>query len=169
MTLHPKLLWAQARWQALGSRERLGLGLAGVLVLAMLLWQLFIAAALTTLRSADAQMRTLDDQLQHMQVLANQAKTLQSQPALGFDEALRALTLATQQTLGNTANLTVSADQARVTLKDASADNLARWLAQARLNARSLPLEARLSKSAAANATTGAVWSGVLVMALPKR
>jgi general secretion pathway protein M len=155
-----------ARWNALGSRERSALVLAAASVLALLLWQFFIAPALVTLRTADAQARTLDTQLQQMQTLQKQAKALQAQPQLGYDEALRALTLATQQTLGASAELSVTADRARVTLKGASADSLARWLSQARLNARSLPIEARLTQTPSAS---GAVWSGVLVMGLPQR
>ena len=156
----------QARWAALGARERRGLLLAFALVACALLWQFFIAPTLVTLRTADAQARALDTQLQHMLALQKQAKALQTQPALGFDDALRALTQATQLTLGNTAGISVTADRAKVTLKGASADNLARWLSQARLNARSLPIDARLTSTVT---PTGTVWSGVLIMGLPAR
>lgn len=156
----------QARWTALGARERRGLLLAVVLVAAALLWQFFLAPSLVTLRTGDAQARALDTQLQHMLALQRQAKALQTQPALAFDDALRALTDATAQTLGKNAEISVTADRARVTLKGASADSLARWLSQARLNARSLPVDARLTSSLA---PTGTVWSGVLVMGLPAR
>ena len=165
MKLATPLQSIQARWGALGARQRAALVLAATVVTGFFLWQSSIAPALVTLRNADAQARTLDAQLQHMQMLQKQAKALQTQPALRYEEALRALTLATQQTLGSSAELVVSAERAKVTLKGASADSLARWLAQARLNARALPVEARLTRSASA---TGALWSGVLVMGLPQ-
>lgn len=155
-----------ARWSALGARERRGLMLAVVLVAAATLWQFLVAPAVVTLRTADSQARALDTQLQQMLVLQKQAKALQGQPALGFDDALRALTQATQQTLGTTAEIAVSADRAKVTLKGANADSLARWLSQARLNARALPTDARLTSTVT---PTGTVWSGTLVMGLPTR
>jgi general secretion pathway protein M len=156
----------QARWAALGTRERRGLLVAVVLVAAAVLWQFLVAPTLVTLRTADTQARALDTQLQQMLALQKQAKALQTQPALGFDDALRALTQATQQTLGNTADIFVTADRAKVTLKGASADSLARWLSQARLNARSLPVDARLTST---TTPAGTAWSGVLVMGLPAR
>ena len=166
MTLKRSLQGIPARWNALGARERMGLGLAMTVILVAVVWQFFVAPALVTLRTADAQARTMDAQLQHMQALQKQAKGLQTQPALGFDDAVRALTAATQQTLGTSGEMVVNGDTAKVTLKGASADGLARWLAQARLNARSLPLEARLTRAATANGTN---WNGVLVMGLPPR
>jgi len=156
----------QARWAALGTRERRGLSLAGLLVAVAVVWQFFVAPTLVTLRTADAQARVLDTQLQHMLALQKQAKILQTQPALGFDDALRALTQATQQTLGSTADISVTADRAKITLKGASADSLARWLSQARLNARSLPMDVRLTST---TTPAGTAWSGVLVMGLPTR
>ncbi len=156
----------QARWAALGARERRGLSLAGLLVTVAVVWQFFVAPSLVTLRTADAQARALDTQLQQMLALQKQAKVLQTQPALAFDDALRALTQATQQTLGSTAEISVTADRAKVTVKGASADSVARWLSQARLNARSLPLDVRLTSATSA---AGTVWNGVLVMGLPPR
>ena len=156
----------RARWSRLAVRDKRLARLAVLLVLATLAWQFSIAPSLATLRSADAQARVLTAQLQRMQALQAQAQALQKQPVLGFDDAVRALTSATRQTLGATAQLTMAGDRASVTLKAASADALAEWLAQARLNARSVPLEARLVR---APTPTGAAWSGVLVMGLPLR
>ncbi len=156
----------RARWSRLGRRDKTLIALALVALLALLAWRLSVAPSLATLRSADAQARVLAAQLQRMQALEAQAKALQKQPALGFDDAARALTAATRQTLGATAQLNIAGDRASVTLKAASADALAEWLAQARLNARSQPLEARLER---APAPAGAAWNGVLVMALPAR
>ena len=78
------------------------------------------------------------------------------------------------------AQLNVVGDRATITLKGASADALAQWLAQARSNARATPVEARLTRSATAAAPAGQTpvtlgrpvvamprWDGTLVLALP--
>jgi len=166
VSIKPWIEPLEARWSSLGERERIGLSVAVLAVAIALLWQLMLAPALLTLRNAETQGRALDAQLQQVQALQKQAQALKAQPKLGYDEALRTLTNATQQTLGANAELSVTAERAKVTLKGASADSLARWLAQARLNARSLPLQAQLQRTTSA---TGTVWSGVLVMSLPPR
>ena len=140
--------------------------LAGLLVLAFLLWQFSIGPSLATLRSSNAQSRALGTQLQAMQAMQLQAQAVQKQPPLGFDEAVRALTAATKQTLGASAQLVLAGDRASITVKEASPDALAEWLAQARLNARSALIEARLVR---ASTPGGPVWNGVLVMGLPAR
>jgi general secretion pathway protein M len=166
MSLLNALQPLNARWARVAPREKKLVLLAAGLLLAALLWLLILAPALATLRSADAQARTLNAQLQHMQLLQAQAQALQKQAPLGFDDALRALTSATRQSLGATAQLNVMGDRASVTLKGASADALAEWLTQARVNARSVPLEARLVRATTPGAAT---WNGVLVMGLPQR
>jgi general secretion pathway protein M len=130
MSLPPSIQSLQARWAQLAAREKNLLGLAAVLVLATVLWQLSLAPALATLRTADAQARALHAQLQQMRAMQTQAQALQQQPALGFDEALRALTLATQQTRGATAKLATAGDRTSITLQGAPADALADWVTQ---------------------------------------
>ena len=72
-------------------------------------------------------------------------------------------------------------DRATVTLKGAPAETLAQWLTQARSNARTTPLEARLTRSAAAPTSANTPlpvtlgnpsiappqWDGTVVLALP--
>lgn len=166
MNLPPSLAPWQERWSRLADQEKQMLILVIALVFGAILWLQVLAPARATLRTADTQARALDAQLEHMQVLQAQVQALQRQPALGFDEALKALTAATQQTLGANAQISNTAEHATVTLKGASADALAQWLAQARLNARSVPLEARLVRSSTAGVST---WNGVLLMSLPQR
>lgn len=166
MSLPSALQPLSAYWARVAPREQNLIRLATGLLLATLLWLLILAPALATLRSADAQARALDAQLQRMQALQAQAAALQKQPPLGFEDALRALTSATKQSLGASAQLNITGDRATVTLKAASADALAEWLAQARINARSVPQEARLVRATAPGAAT---WNGVLIMALPQR
>ncbi|MDO8285289.1 MAG: type II secretion system protein GspM [Rhodoferax sp.] len=155
-----------ARWNQLAPREKSLLGAALAVIALALVWQLVLAPSLRTLRTATAQGLALDAQLQHMQSLQAQAKALQKQAPLAYDDALRALNQATKQTLGSTAQVSAVAERATVTLQAARADALAQWLAQARVNARSTPLEARLTRMAT---PAGVTWSGTLVMTLPQR
>ena len=68
-----------------------------------------------------------------------------------------------------TAAVSVSAGVAAITLKNVPASALSGWLAQARVNARAVPTEARLVRSAATTPTTGTLWDGTLVVILPPR
>ena len=145
-----------ARWAALAPREKLLVGTAAAVVAVALLWWVGLAPALQTLRSAPEQHRSLDAQLQRMQAL-------QAQPKQGYDEALRALEQTIRQRFGTTARYSISADRVSITLTAAAPDTLAQWLTQARVNARALPAEARLTRNAAGQ------WDGTLVMTLPAR
>jgi general secretion pathway protein M len=118
-----------------------------------------VAPALATLRGAEPQRRALEAQLQQMQGLQAQAKALQAQPRLAPDEARRLLE-ASVKPLAPTLQLALVGDRATVTLKGMTADALAQWLAQVRLNVRVLPTEARLRRSAAGT------WDGTLVLNL---
>lgn len=152
-----------ARWRALAGRER-RLVLSGlVLLLAALLWWLALAPALATLRTADQQRRVLDAQLQQMLRLQMQAKALHAQPPLAPDEARRLLEASTRQQFGASAQLSVLGERVTLTLKGANADALAQWLSQVRVNARAVPAEARLQRSASGS------WDGTLVLNLSAR
>ncbi len=159
-------------WRGLSTRERAGLAAAAVTVSAALLWWLALAPALQILRSAPAQSSRLEAQLQSMRALQAQAQALQAQPKLGRDEALRALEASVKQRLGNTAQLSVQGDRANLLLKGTTADALAQWLSQARINARATPVEARLQRSPASTSPTGnapPAWDGTVLLALPAR
>ncbi len=153
-------------WARLAPRERRLLLLAATVVGLALLWWLALAPALATLRQAELQGHALDAQWQRMQALQAEAEALKSSPRMGQDEALRALEAAVTQRLGAAAQLTVVGDRANLTLKGVSASALASWLAEARLNARAMPLEARLTRAAAA-AGGEAQWNGTLSLGLP--
>ena len=148
-----------ARWQALARRERQWLLGAALLVLAALVWWLAISPALLTLRSAASQRLLLDAQLQQMHSLQAQAKALQAQPRIAVDEARRLLD-ASVKSFGATAQLQIAGDRATVTFKGASADALAQWLLQVRLNVRAVPGEARLLRGASGN------WDGAVTLNL---
>ena len=155
----------QAWWDALAARERALVAGAALLVGLALLWWVAVAPALTTLRTADAQHQALDAQLQTMRALQAEAQALQSQPKVRQDEALRALE-ASVKPLGGTAQLGVVGDRATVTLRGATADAVAQWLVQARINARAVPVEARLTRRVVVGPAT---WDGTVVLNLPPR
>ena len=157
----------QPTWARLAPRERLAVAAAASVVGLALLWWLGVAPALATLRQAPAQHRQLDAQLAQTRQMAATAEGLRGQnTALSPASARGALEQATTATLAGTAQLQVQGDRATVTLRGAPPDALAQWLTQARLNARSTPLEARLNRIAS---PAGVTWSGVLVMGLPPR
>lgn len=153
----------RAQWARLAPREQRMVLAAVLLVSAAVLWWVGVAPALRTLRAAPTQHAELDAQLQRMRSLQAQAQALQTQPSLGYDEALRALELTIRQRLGTTARYSIAGERVTVTLAGAAPDALAQWLSQARVNARALPGEARLKRNAAG------LWDGTLVMTLPPR
>lgn len=154
----------QARWRQVSPREQRLLLAALALVLLALLWWVALAPALATLKAAELQGRSLSAQLQQMQQLQAQAKALQGQPRMAFDDARRGLE-ASLKPLGASAQLAVAGERVTLTLKAVPADALAQWLVQARLNAHAVPAEARLVRGAAA-ASAAASWNGTLVLTL---
>ena len=140
----------RAHWQTLAPREQQLLSAAAALIALALLWWLALAPALATLRQAEA-------------------AALKASPRMGQDEALRALETLVKQRLGATAQLSVVGDRANLTLKNTPAADLAGWLAEARLQARAVPLEARLTRAPGVAAGSTAQWSGSLSLGLPAR
>lgn len=153
----------RARWMRLAPRERSLVAAAGLLVGLALLYWLALAPALATLRGADTAHRSLDAQLQRVLSLQAQARALQAQPRQNRDDALRLLEGSVQQRLGASARTAVLGDRVTVTLTGASPDALAQWLTQARVNARAVPADARLTRNAAG------LWDGTLALNLPPR
>lgn len=152
----------QDRWSRVSRREQRMVLAALSLLLVALLWWVGLAPALTTLRATPVQRPLLDAQLQQMLRLQAQVKMLQAQPRLTFDDARRLLE-ASLKPLGATTQLSVVGERVTITLKGTSADALAQWLTQVRLNARAPPSEARLVRSAAGT------WDGTLVLNLGPR
>jgi general secretion pathway protein M len=145
-------------WEQRAPREKWALQIAAVLMAAAMLWMLALAPALRTLGSYDTKRLQLDAQLQTM--LHLQAQALQSLPRLTQATASQALRESVQKAFDKNADIAMSAGNATVTLRGVSADTLAQWLAAARTQAHSAPLQASLS-----NTPTG--WSGTVQMALP--
>jgi general secretion pathway protein M len=153
----------RARWAALAPREQTLVASAAGLIALAVLWWVALAPALSTLRSAEIQHRTIDTQVQHMLRLQSQAKAMQAQPRQSHDDAMRQLEQAIRQQLGVSARYAIAGDRVTVTLSNTPAPALAQWLSQVRANARALPGEARLTRNA------GGGWDGSLVLTLPPR
>lgn len=156
-----------AAWAQLGAREKRMVILAAAVVGVALLWWVGLAPALRTLREAPAQRAALQVQAQQMQQLKAEAEALKSVPRLAQDEALRALETAMKQRLGNTGQLSVMGDRANVVLKGASAQALADWLSDVRVNARATPVEARLTRTGDTAPGAPVQWSGTLSLSVP--
>ena len=166
MNLSNALAPLQARWRGLNQREQTLVSRAALLVGLALIWWIAVAPALNTLRQSDDQQRSLDVQLQKMQILQSQAQALQSQPKISRDESLRALDASVKQSLGGSAQLNAVGDRVTITLRNTPAEALAQWLTEARVNARAIPGEARLVRNLASPAGPP-VWDGTLVMSVP--
>lgn len=138
----------RARWQALAPRERQLVLTAVLLVAAALVWWLLLAPAVRTLREAPAQHAQLDAQLEAMQALAMEAQQLKADASNrpSQAQAQRAIQAATAS-LGPTARATFAGDRATITLQAVPASAIAPWLAQVRGNARSVPVEAHLTRN----------------------
>jgi general secretion pathway protein M len=153
----------KARWASLSPRDKALAAGAGTLLLVVLVWLLALAPALTTLRTAEAQHRTLDAQLQQMRTLQAQAQALQAQPRQSHEESVRMLELSLRERLGATARSVAAGERVTVTLAGTAPLALAQWLTQVRVNARAVPSEARLNRNASG------LWEGTLVLTLPPR
>ena len=182
----------EARWQAwwpeLAPREQRLTVIGAVLVVAALLWWLALAPALRTLSSSRTEHPRLDAQMQQMLGLQLRARAAQGQPRANRDDAVRALEASVRQNLGPNAQMqsanAASGEGVSVAVRGAPADALAQWFAQARANARAVPREVHITRSAqsapASNPATSqapapgaegpqARWDGTLVMGLPAR
>lgn len=159
----------QVWWSRLALRERAALLVAGAAVSLFLLWWLALAPALRTLSEAPEQKAKLQGQWQTMQAQSAMAQSLQRQPRLSRDDTARALEESLRQRLGASAQLSMQGERAVITLKGASAQGLAQWLANVRALARVVPSEAHLVRASAAPSKTTDLWDGTLVLTLPTK
>ncbi len=149
----------------LQPRERRAVTLALWVVGLGLLWWVAIAPAWGTLRQAPERHARLDAQLSQMRGMAASAQALRGQTTTQLparDTALRALDQATTA-LGANGQIAVQGERATLTLNNATPEALAQWLQQVRINARLVPVEAKLNRPA----DSAPVWSGSLVVAGP--
>lgn len=148
-----------AYWQRLAEREKWAVGVAGVAVLAAVVWWVAIAPALKTLRQAPLTLQQLDLQLAQMQGLALEAERLRQTPSISASQAEAALRAATVR-LSDEVNLNIQGDRATVSLSNVPGWALAPWLAEVRVGAHARPESAQLNKVSEHN------YSGTIVLVL---
>ena len=138
---------ARERWRAFAPRERLALGAAFVLIGGFIVWSIAVQPAARTLREAPAQLDRLDAQLQQMQRLAAESKTLRGAASVSPAQAAAALKSATDR-LADKGRILLQGDRATLTLNGVQADALRAWLSEARSAARARAVDVQLARSA---------------------
>ena len=154
------LAQAKSWWAGLPDRDKALIRVAVILVMVLLLWLLALSPAIRTIRSFDAKHKAQEMQLQRMLNLQSQAQSMQNLPRVSQAAAVTALEASIDQTFGNRAEIVFSGGNATVNVRGVSAEDLAKWLANVRTNARTVAIQARLTR-------TNAGWNGSFQMVLP--
>jgi len=158
MTTSSRLAPLRAWWTTLGARERRLLALAVTVLALYALFAMAVQPAWRTLRTAPAQLETLDAELQTMQRLAAEAAELRATPPVNLEQSTAALKAASER-LGDKARLSLQGERAVLTLNGAGSTQLRSWLAEVRSGARARPVEATLSRGSSG-------YSGTIVVTL---
>lgn len=156
--LQPVREQASALWRGRSSRDRAALIVVALVLGAFLLWVLFIAPALATLRSAPAQLEALDAQLLQMRGMAAEVRELRNATPVPTAQAGVAIKAAAERQ-GDKVRLSLQNDRALLTLQNASPEQLRALLVEARSAARARPLEASLTRGPSG-------FTGTLVLSL---
>jgi general secretion pathway protein M len=156
--LQPLRERAGAAWRARPPRDRLALTVMALVVGGFLVWLLFIAPAVATLRSAPAQLEALDTQLLQMRTMAAEVRDLRNATPVPAAQAGLAIKSAVERQ-GDKVRLSLQNERALLTLQNASPEQLRALLVEARSAARARPLEAQLTRGAGG-------YTGTLVLGL---
>lgn len=132
-------------WRGRTTRERRAVILVLSVLGALLVWSLFIQPAWRTVREAPAQLDRLDGELQQMQRVAAESRSLRAVTPVSQTQAGAALKAASER-LGDKAKLNLQGDRATLTLSGVSPEALRGWLNEARSGARARPVEAALQR-----------------------
>jgi general secretion pathway protein M len=149
---------ARARWRSFAPRERVALAVGAALLALFIVWSLLVAPAWRVSREAPVELDRLEAQLQQMQRIAADAKTLKGAPPVSAAQAVEPLKAATAR-LGGKASLVFQGDRATLTLNGVSGEALRDWLGEARSAARARPTDVQLTRS-------GDGYSGQVVVSL---
>jgi general secretion pathway protein M len=137
---------AQTFWHARAPRERLILGTAMLAIGVAIVWLIAVQPALRSVREAPAQLDQLDMQLQQMQRLALESKTLRDPVQIPPGQAASALKAATER-LGDAARLTIQGDRATLTVTGVPGTALRAWLGEARSAAHARAIDVQLLRN----------------------
>ena len=166
-SLNNALAPLRQRWSTMAAREQNLVLIASSLVLLALAWWMALAPALQSLRTAPARHAATERELQTMLQMQAQAEQLRQQPQGNQSDARTLLEQSLKTELVSTAQMQWLGNRAQITLTQAPAPALARWLSQVRDNSHAAVAEMKLSRVAAEadNATTR--WSGNLLLDMP--
>jgi general secretion pathway protein M len=148
----------QAWWATLAPRDRRMLRAGGVLVGLFLVWMVGVQPALRALRDVPPQIDRADLELQQMQALAAESKTLRAAAPVAPAQAAAALRAAAGR-LGDKARVVQQGERMTLTLAGVDGAALGSLLAEVRASARARPIEARLVRGPRG-------YDGTLVLAL---
>jgi general secretion pathway protein M len=137
---------ARAAWRGMAPRERLALSVGFTVLAAFLLWLIFIGPAWRASRAAPAELDRLEVQLQQMQRLVTEAKTLRSAPPISRAQAVEPLKVATER-LGDKATISFQGERATLTLNGVNGDALRDWLVDARTAAHARVTDVQLTRN----------------------
>jgi general secretion pathway protein M len=137
---------AQTFWRARAPRERLILGTAMLVIGVAIVWLIAVQPALRSVREAPAQLDQLDMQLQQMQRLALESKTLRDPVQIPPGQAASALKAATER-LGDAARLAIQGDRATLTVTGVPGTALRAWLGEARSAAHARAIDVQLLRN----------------------
>jgi len=156
--LQPLREQAGAAWRARSARDRMALTVIALVLGAFLVWVLFVAPAVATLRSAPEQLEALDTQLLQMRTMAAEVRELRNATPVPAAQAGLAIKAAAERQ-GDKVRLSLQNDRALLTLQNASPEQLRALLVEARSAARARPVEANLTRAPGG-------FSGTLVLSL---
>jgi len=137
---------ANAAWRARSPRDRMALIVIALVLGTFLVWVLFVAPAVATLRSAPTQLEALDTQLLEMRGMAAEVRELRNATPVPAAQAGLAIKAAAER-LGDKVRLSLQNERALLTLQNASPEQVRALLVEARSAARARPLEANLTRA----------------------
>jgi type II secretory pathway component PulM len=128
----------------LSPREKLFVLLALYLIVFAFIWLVLVSPAMQILKNSSSKNIALDKEIQVIQKLAQEAKTLRSEPKeipSNFEASLKSLS---ENIIPGKATTASSAEKITVNLNAVSAQNLARWLEALRIELHHKPIETQL-------------------------
>lgn len=135
-----------AWWSALSARDRRIARLGGALAALAVLWMVAVQPAWRSIRDLPLQIERVDAELQQMQALAAESKTLRAAAPVAPAQAAAALRSATAR-LGDKVRLVQQGERMTLSLNAIDGPALRDLLAQARASARARPVEVQLVRS----------------------
>ena len=127
-------------------RDRMALIAMALIVGVFVVWVVFVAPAVSVLRSAPTQLETLDTQLLQMRGMAAEVRELRNATPVPAAQAGLAIKAAAER-LGDKVRLSLQNDRALLTLQNASPEQVRALLVEARSAARARPIEANLTRA----------------------